>query len=176
MPHRKVLRLAVALTATALVGAGAQQALASGGDNGSLVPSPASASLGAQRIVAVRESVASTTSSTTYVTLTSASVTIPSGQRGLMVAHFSGESLCGGTSGYCSLRILIDGTEMVPNSGTDFAFDSPGDSWESHAMERTWSGAAAGTHTFTLQRAVVGSASSFRLDDWVFDVQYWRQA
>jgi hypothetical protein len=93
-----------------------------------------------------------------------------------MVAHFSGEALCGGTSGYCSVRILIDGTEMIPNSGTDFAFDSPGDSWESHAMERTWSGATAGTHTFTLQRAVVGSASSFRLDDWVFDVQYWRQA
>jgi hypothetical protein len=136
------------------------------------------ANMAARRITAVREDIASTTTSTTFVTLATASITIPSGQSGLITAQFTGESLCNGSGGWCSVRLLIDGTEMVPQSNTDFAFDSPGttNDWESHTVERTWSGAAAGAHTISLQWAVISGATSFRVDDWVLDVEFWRQS
>lgn len=177
MDLRKGWRLGTVIAATALVTAGTQYAVASSGDDaGTEAQTTVSAALGAQRVVVVREDAASTSSSTSFATLASAPVTIPAGQRGLLVARFSAESLCSGSTGWCSVRILVDGTEMVPQSGTDFAFDSPGDTWESHAVERVWSGTAAGTHTVTVQQAVVAGATSLRLDDWVFDVAYWRQA
>jgi hypothetical protein len=169
----KKFRTAALTTVITVIGVMAvQQAFAA--SDGTDAQSTVSANKGAKRIVAVREDAASSTSSGSYVNLTSASVTIPTGT-GLMVAHFSSEALCSGSTGWCSARILIDGTEMVPQSGTDFAFASPGASYASNAMERTWNGAGAGTHTFTVQYAVVAGASTFRLDDWVFDVQYWKQ-
>jgi hypothetical protein len=169
----KKFRTAALTTVIAVIGVMAvQQAFAA--SDGSNAQSTVSATKGAKRITAVREDAASSTTSTSFVTLSTASVTIPAGT-GLMVAHFSGEALCGGSSGWCSVRILIDGTEMVPQSGTDFAFAAVGNNFNSSAVERTWQGAAAGAHTFTLQYAVTAGATSFRLDDWVFDVEYWRQ-
>jgi hypothetical protein len=177
MNQRRLVRIGALVGVSVLLTTGVHQAIASVGEAAtSAAPSSISATLGAQRIVAVSEDVASVSSSTAYETLTSARVRIPPRQRGLMIAHFSAESLCTGSSGWCTVRILIDGIEMKPASGTDFAFDSPGDSWESHAMERTATRTSPGWHTFTVQRAVVASASSLRLDDWVFDVEYWRQA
>ncbi len=103
-----------------------------------------------------------------------------------MVAHFSAESLCLGTGGYCSVRIRMDGREMVPQSGMNFAFDSAGrDSRESHAMERTVSGVSAGLvgiHIISVDYTLVcypnptDCPTSFALDDWVLDVQFWRQS
>jgi hypothetical protein len=121
-----------------------------------------------------RSDEASTTSSATYVDIPAATVqiTVPRGQRALLLARFSAESICTGGA-WCSVRIVTvrDGVEqeMEPASGTDFAFDSPDDSWESNSMDRSRL-VGRGTYTVKAQAAVVGG-SSFRLDDWSLTVE-----
>jgi len=106
------------------------------------------------------------------------SFTTPAGDTDLIRARFAGESACygAGPAGYCKLRILIDGLEMNPIVGADFAFDSTdaGDetsvSWESKSIDRV-KRVGAGFHTVTVQRAVTGAGISFRLDDWALTVE-----
>lgn len=83
-------------------------------------------------------------------------------------ARFTTESACYGTSGWCSVRIVIDGIEAEPAVGTDFAFNSLGSSsgWESLSVERVLTAPSTATHTVTVQAAAVG-ANSDRLDDWL---------
>ncbi len=97
-------------------------------------------------------------------------VTVPSGTSRLLDARFTAESSCTGGS-WCSARIVVINaagavTEMYPQSGTDFAFDSPGaDAWEGHAIERnTRTFLPAGTYRVQVQAAKVGNPT-FRLDD-----------
>ena len=100
-------------------------------------------------------------------------VTVPSGTSRLLDARFTAESQCSGGS-WCSVRIVYYNsagvrTEMYPQSGTDFAFDSPesggSDLWESHAIERnSRSFLPAGTYRVVVEAAEVGSPN-FRLDD-----------
>jgi len=76
------------------------------------------------------------------VPVTAMSVTVPAGQRRLITATFTAESNClGPASSWCSVRIVYTRTgpltELAPQSGVDYAFDSPGGSWESHGLERT---------------------------------------
>jgi len=126
---------------------------------------------------------ATTTSSNTYVDLAGASTTvdIPAGHEGTIVVTFSGESACYGGSGWCGVKVLIDGVEANPSvtGGTsvfEFAFDSTdGDtetssSWESHAIQRSSDTLTAGSHTVTVQYGVFGTAS-FRIDDWQLTAQ-----
>ena len=83
-------------------------------------------------------------------------------------ARFTAETACyGSTSGWCSVRILIDGVEAEPAVGTDFAFDDAGTStgWESHSVERVRAVTTAGTHTVTVQATEIGTLTN-RLDDW----------
>jgi hypothetical protein len=89
--------------------------------------------------------------STTFVDLPGASttVTVPAGQRGLLLARFSAESDCESDGpGYCSVRIVAtptggQSTEMQPAAGLDFAFDSPDaggagvDTLDAHSMDRS---------------------------------------
>jgi hypothetical protein len=124
-----------------------------------------------------------TTTSTTYGDVTGASttVTVPAGQSALIIAEFTAESFCdaGDSSGYCSVRILIGGTEGNPAEGTDFAFDtivtSTGneDWWEGNAMTRSRGPLGPGTYTVQVQAATVdGNANTtFNLDDWHLTVQ-----
>jgi hypothetical protein len=117
---------------------------------------------------------ATVTSSTSYVELptASASITVPAGAAATLFISFSAESLCTGASGYCTARVVVDGNEAAPVVGNDFAFDSTdsgtetGGSWESHAIQRTVTGLAAGAHTVTVQYAVTNAAATLRLDDW----------
>lgn len=128
---------------------------------------------------------ATTTASATFSDLPGASVSIdiPTGATATLFLSFSAESLCtgGALGGFCPVRILVDGNEAAPVVGTDFAFDSSDASaegpasWESHAIERSLAGIAAGSHTVTVQYAVVG-ATAFRLDDWALNVVAMRQA
>jgi hypothetical protein len=73
----------------------------------------------------VRETTAQATSSTSYVALPGATGTIavPFDEIGLILVRFSAESRCtaGAAGNWCSVRILLDGTEMDPASGLDFA-------------------------------------------------------
>jgi hypothetical protein len=129
----------------------------------------------------VRETNATTTASTTYVNVAGAStaITVPAGESALILARFSAESACygGGTAGHwCSLRIRIDGVDMDPSSGMDFAFDSTngGDegpsAWESHSMDRSRV-VGPGTHVVVVQAATTNATVTLRLDDWSLTVE-----
>src|SRR5882757_2450789 len=113
------------------------------------------------KITVVTETNAQSTNSTSYVNLPGAAVniTVPAGKFQLVNVRFSAESYCFGTSltgNWCSVRVLADGTEMLPDSNFDFAFDASGaadDYWEGHAMERTLV-LGGGNHTITAQWGV----------------------
>ena len=129
---------------------------------------------GGKRIALDLTDVSSITSSSAYATLVTTPITIPEGQSGIVTANFSAEALCTGSTGWCSVRILLDGNAMGPRSDADYAFAAPGASYAGNAMERVLAAVPSGTHTITVQYAVVSGAASFRLDDWVLDVEYWR--
>jgi hypothetical protein len=106
-------------------------------------------------------------------------VSIASGTTRQIVATYSAESLCQG-SGWCSVRIIAVNTstgattELSPVAGTDYAFDSDGDLWEGHAMNRTVR-FGAGTYRVLAQAARVAGSSTtsptFRLDEQFFEVE-----
>lgn len=105
-------------------------------------------------------------------------ITVASGTSRQLVASYNAESLCTG-SGYCSVRIVYVNSagaavELHPQSGTDFAFDTDGDSWSSHSIKRT-TRVTAGTYRVQVQAARVGGTSTtvpaLRLDEHYFDVE-----
>ena len=107
----------------------------------------------------------------TTVPSASVSVTVPNFTQRVISVRFSAESLCAG-SGWCSVRIVYNRlpsgglVELAPQSNTDFAFDSAGDSWSAHTVERsTATFLPAGTYSVRVQAQRVG-ASQFRLDDY----------
>ncbi len=142
------------------------------------------ANLGAQRMVTVTQdsaqendcgSAAGCAQTFTQLPGASTTITVPSGQTARLIARFSGESRC--TVSWCSLRIVVDGTEMLPASGINFAFDSgdgADDRFEGLAMDRTSKVLSAGTHTVKVEWALGGNNSSFWLDDWQLTVEEWR--
>uniref|UniRef100_B8HML7 Peptidase domain protein n=1 Tax=Cyanothece sp. (strain PCC 7425 / ATCC 29141) TaxID=395961 RepID=B8HML7_CYAP4 len=127
----------------------------------------------------VRGTDATSTTSTSFVTLPGASttITIPSGKRAIIMARFSAESVCFGASGYCSVRITANGTELSPVVGKDFAFDSTNNnnetsvSWESHSMDRSSRVLGSGTYIIRVQYATTDPSINFRLDDWSLIVE-----
>jgi hypothetical protein len=191
---RRSWQIGVAIAASILLTLLAQQAIAAlaGPGQRETVASPATtqrANLNATRVVTVTEPAVRTTSSTTFTTLTSTTMFVPGGQRALFVARFSGESNCtgGNQSNWCSLRILVDGSEMRPVVGDNFAFDSVGESageactsgvcgWESHSIDRTSVVLGAGTHGVRVEWKVVtfGGTPEFWIDDWQLTVEQWR--
>lgn len=104
------------------------------------------------------------------------SLTIYAGAGSVLLATFSAEVACYGGSGWCNVRILVDGAEAAPVVGTDFAFDSTDggtetfSSWESHSMQRTRIVGSTLTHTITVQVAQVGAGVTARYDDWALSV------
>jgi hypothetical protein len=141
-----------------------------------------SAAAGFHQIKKVREKVATQTNSTTWVNVPGASAVFysPANHRDLWNARFTAESACYGGAGWCSVRILLNGVEMEPSSGTDFAYDSTdantksSSSWQSHAMERSrpfLSGLIGQFVTVQVQYAVTNAAITFRLDDWHLAVE-----
>lgn len=107
------------------------------------------------------------------VPLTSVTAVIPSGRQ-LLTARFDAESLCVGT-GWCAVRVVympVSGplTELAPQSGTDFAFDSDGDLWSQHSVERTSAVyLRAGAYRVSVQAMRVNT-TQFRLDDYHLNV------
>ena len=117
-----------------------------------------------------------TTSATTWVNLPTANfnMSVPTGQQKIFIAQFGAESLCTGASGYCNVRILMDGVEMNPSSGKDFAFDTittgGADWWEAHQITRVAGPVPAGLHSFKVQVSTTDAVTQFRVDDWTFMV------
>lgn len=114
------------------------------------------------------------TTVTTFTDLSGASTTVevPTGHEATIVGRFSAESACYGTDGRCSVRLLVNGTEMQPDHGFNYAFDTsdggtegPG-SREGHAMERLSATLPSGTYTVTVQIRTTSGPLTFWLDDW----------
>lgn len=133
------------------------------------------ANKGAKRLKVLTDAGFVSTNSTSFVTLASTTITVPSRWTSArVVVRVSGESSCSGGSGYCSLQILVDGFGASPNSGFDYAFDHPGGTaWEANSLERTSNLLGPGTHTIAVQGGVVGNPTLF-LDDYAVTVVLWR--
>lgn len=136
-----------------------------------------------QRFTHGTDAVVYTSAAYTAVSGASATFTIPSGTSRMFDARFTAETQCGGTSGWCTARVVYVGpsgvlTEFDPVVVTDFAMDasnpSGNDLWEGHAIERASKFLSAGTYRVFVQVAVVAGATSFRVDDWTFAVEMIR--
>jgi hypothetical protein len=167
-------KLVVVIAATTLVATLTTLAVA-----GATLNAGSGGAIGAVRVVSGGGS--SGTSSTSYVNLPGASgaITVPPGHHGLILARFTAESFCDNTtddSGYCSVRIRIDGNDMRPAVGMNFAFDTLVDGttvtdwWESNSVEH-WRVVGPGTHTVRVQFAVTNANVDFELDDWTLVIQ-----
>ena len=127
----------------------------------------------------------SSTSSPTFIPLATAEATveIPAGAQGYILATFTAESVCSGASGYCRVRLMIDAngddtfTEMLPAEGADYAFDSTdagsetSSSWESRSIQRYATVGRGCTCTVRVERSVSSVAVVFDTDDWLLTVQ-----
>lgn len=153
-------RAAVVALATAILGVGVGAGVA-------VAATTAHSGTSVTRVSVLTQNAATLYSSTAWTTVGSVGVYATAGQ--FIDARFTAESACyGATSGWCSVRILIDGIEAEPAVGTDFAFDDAGTAtgWESHSVERVHTVTTSGTHTVTVQAASVSGALTDRLDDW----------
>jgi hypothetical protein len=147
------------------------------GDPGPQGPQGPSGSDAIPRIAFAPMAGAFATTNTAYVTIPALTVnaSVPVGG-GRLLATFSGETVCSGPTGYCTLRILVDGVEMNPVVGTDFAFDSTDNgnetvgSWEAHSIQRYTELLGAGPHTISVQVASTINPTTFRVDDALLTV------
>ena len=109
---------------------------------------------------------ADTTVTSTPIIVSGASITNPTPQH-LLLITFNAETKCeGAASSWCSIKILVNGVEAAPAVGSDFAFDSTGDDWESHMMQRSILAPAGGTSIIQIEASLQNGATSFRVDDY----------
>jgi hypothetical protein len=90
----------------------------------------------------------------------STQVTVPPGTTATVIARFGAESHCedDDNTGWCSVRILLDGAEMTPTAGVALVFDTPttgsaSDWWESNMIEHWTLEVPPGVHTVTVEGA-----------------------
>ncbi len=138
------------------------------------------AAKGAKQVIIQSKLSPSNFTSTTFAQITASGSIVPAvTATGFLIATFTGEASCSGPSvnGWCSVRILCDGVEARPASGTDFAFRGVGSSpvWISATVTRHTLPFTGGSHSCEAQAAVVNGATGFGLDDWTFKVEFWRQ-
>ncbi len=174
------MRLAVAVAAVLAIGAASGAAIA-----GVFVRTTGAGGVETYAYV-TRENSATSGSSVAYVTIPGATapVTVTDGSD-LILARFSAESACYTTIAgghWCSVRLVLynrsngSTTEMNPQAGLDFAFDSTNDgkdgpnSWESHSMDRSIR-VGNGSYYVLAQRAVTNPSVTLRLDDWSLTVE-----
>jgi len=161
--HRGSL-LVVALLAIVMTVVAVQGAFANGDPAGNAIT----------RVKTVTNTGGATTTSGSYVALTSATTTIAvaPGQTALLLARFSAQSQCTGASGSCSVEIFVDGTAADPvSTPANFAFDSASAGGAANAREIDRSMVvSAGVHTVQVRYAVAG-ATSFRLSHWSLTVE-----
>jgi hypothetical protein len=129
--------------------------------------------------------------STTFTDIPDAATTVsvPRGEKGLILARYSAETICyivEGTTNTgdnkCSVRIMVvnnatgQEVEACPCQGTAFAFDSTSGgtenilAQESHSMDRSLV-VPRGRYTVKAQWAVTHSDVRFRVDDWSLTVE-----
>jgi hypothetical protein len=92
-------------------------------------------------------------------------VTVPSGESGLLLITFSAQSQCNGTPGnFCYVRVLVDGNVAQPGP---IVFDSTDDgpynsvnSYEANSMQFVAGPKRAGTHSVRVQYGFAPFASA----------------
>jgi hypothetical protein len=139
---------------------------------------------GSSKVAIARGSATATTTSDSWVNLPGAAVNIkvPAGQKAVLVATLSGESICSGgvVADECDVRIMFDAKEgkpgpAAPNSGA--AFDSVGTSGadyrEMHAIQRSLGPLRPGTYTVKVQWQTC-CGTTFTLDDWHLTVESFK--
>jgi hypothetical protein len=105
---------------------------------------------------------------------TAITVVVPRGERRILTARFNAESLCVAPNGWCSARVVYTSggplSELSPDAATDYAFDSDGDLWSAHSMDRSSAQyLRSGVYRVMVQAQRV-NATQFRLDDYHFTV------
>jgi hypothetical protein len=121
------------------------------------------------------------TSSRTFVDIPGAAttITVPPGQRGLIVARFSAASQCGSLNpddDGCFVRILVGGVEAQPSSAGAFDMaaccpnSSNGDAFESHQIERSLDALAPGSYPVRVQWQA-DAENQFMLWGWHLTVE-----
>ncbi len=138
-----------------------------------------------QRVALARGSAQFSTLSTTWTNLPTASVSIriPAGQRAILLATFSGESICSGgfVGDECDVRILFNGSQgqpgpAAPNSGAAFDSEGSGDDYrEMHAMQRSKGPLGPGLYAVRVQVQTC-CGTTFTLDDWHLTVESFKTA
>jgi hypothetical protein len=139
------------------------------------------ARLGAKQILIQTNAGANIFNTSNQQVTGSSSISVPAAQTGFIVATFTSESNCQGTpSGFCNIIINCDGVQLQPAVGTDFAFDSVGTTssganFHSLSVVRRTNVFTGGTHSCEVRENLVNGATFFRLDDWIFQFEFWRQ-
>lgn len=157
--RRRLGAIAVAATSAVVLAAGGAIAATSSFTGGAVT-----------RTAILTQDSASTHSGTTATTLGTVSINVDAGATVLVT--FSAESACTGVTGYCTARILFDGSEASPVAGNDFAFDSTNNgtetatSWEAHSMQRVATALMAGTYTVEVEVRQSAAGVTARYDDW----------
>jgi hypothetical protein len=132
-------------------------------------------------VAIARGSTSAATTSTSWVNIPNASVTItvPAGHRAILLATLSGESICqgGSVADECDVRIMAGTKQFLPgpaapNSGA--AFDSVGTSGndyrEIHSVQRSLGPLSAGKYTVRVQWETC-CGTTFTLSDWNLTVE-----
>jgi hypothetical protein len=136
---------------------------------------------GAKRLMIQTDAGGANYTSAGFAQVTAGNISVPATQTGVLVATFTAESHCFGAPGaWCSVRIRCDGIELQPAVGTEFAFNSVGPTslpaaWKSLSVTRRSNVLTGGTHICEVQAASVNGAATHWLDDWTFEVEFWRQ-
>ena len=135
------------------------------------------------KVAIARGSAQATTTNDTWGNLPGASVNIkvPSGQKAILLATFSGESICSGgaVADECDIRIMFGSKEgkpgpAAPNSGAAFDSNFTGaDYREMHAIQRSLGPLGPGTYTVKVQWETC-CGTTFTLDDWHLTVQSFK--
>jgi hypothetical protein len=136
------------------------------------------------KIAIARGSAQAQTTDDTWGNLPGASVNIkiPKGEKAILLATFSGESICSGgaVADECDVRVMFGSKEgkpgpASPNNGA--AFDSVGTSGadyrEMHAIQRSIGPLGPGTYTVKVQWETC-CGTTFTLNDWHLTVQSFK--
>jgi hypothetical protein len=139
------------------------------------------ATKGAKSLLFQTNAVANTFTTSNQQVTGSGTIVVPATNTGFLVATFTSESRCLGTpGGFCNIIVNCDGVETQPAVGTDFAFDSVGPTssngnFHSLSVTRRTNVFTGGNHSCEVRENLVVGANNFRLDDWTFQVEFWRQ-
>jgi hypothetical protein len=126
-------------------------------------------------VATVSSAAAYSNATTTATPVLSTSITVPDGFNAVLKADFAAESSCGGAGSWCVVTVYVDGTEMAPVAGLNFAFDTDdGGSYEANAITRTLT-VGPGTYAVEVRARPVTAGTNVRLDETVLFVEAFLQ-